>query len=85
VLILPSLITDTSLQPLANELLDFTGSPLSGVLIGELGTMLSPVLEFNADLTAIGDALGGGTPDFMTALQDLANMPADIINAFLNG
>jgi hypothetical protein len=74
-----------SLQPLANELLDFTGSPLSGVLIGELGTMLSPVLEFNADITAIGDALGGGTPDLMTALQDLANMPADIINAFLNG
>jgi hypothetical protein len=27
----------------------------------------------------------GSTPDFTTALQDLANMPADITNAFLNG
>jgi len=84
-LVLPSLITDTSLQPLANELLDFTGSPLSGVLIGELGTTLSPVLEFNADITAIGDALGGSTPDLTTAFQDLVNMPADITNTFLNG
>jgi hypothetical protein len=58
---------------------------LSGVLIGDIGTALSPVLEFNADITAIGDALSGSTPDFTTALQDLANMPADITNAFLNG
>lgn len=83
--LVPSLITDTSLQPLVNSLLDFTGSPLSGVLIGDLGTMLSPVLEFNADVTAIGDALGGSTPDLTTAFQDLVNMPADITNAFLNG
>lgn len=84
-LVLPSLIADSSLLPLANSLLDFTGSPLSGVLIGDIGTMLSPVLEFNADVTAIGDALGGSTPDLTTAFQDLANMPADITNAFLNG
>lgn len=84
-LVLPSLIADSSLLPLANSLLDFTGSPLSGVLIGDIGTMLSPVLEFNADVTAIGDALGGSTPDLTTTFQDLANMPADITNAFLNG
>lgn len=84
-LVIPSLITDPSLQQLADSLLDFTGSPLSGVMIGDLGTMLSPVLEFNADVTAIGDALGGSTPDLTTAFQDLVNMPADITNAFLNG
>lgn len=84
-LVLPSLITDTSLQPLAESLVDWTASPRSGVLIGEIGTMLSPVLQFNADVTAIADALGGSTPDFTTAFQDLVNMPADITNAFLNG
>jgi hypothetical protein len=84
-LVLPSLFTDPNTESLASSLLDFTASPESGVLIGEIGTALSPVLEFNADVTAIGDALGGSTPDFTTALQDLANMPADITNAFLNG
>jgi hypothetical protein len=65
-------------------LLDFTTSPESGVLIGDIGTVLSPVLEFSADVTAICDALGGSTPDLTTAFQDLVNMPADITNAFLN-
>jgi hypothetical protein len=82
-LVIPTFGQD--IQPLLNELLNFSGSPLSGELIGDLGTMLSPILEFNADVTAIGDALFGSTPDLTTAFQDLINMPADITNAFLNG
>jgi hypothetical protein len=83
--LVPSLFTDTSAQQLVDSLLNLTASPESGILMGAIGTVLSPILEFNADVTAIGDALGGSTPDLTTAFQDLANMPADITNAFLNG
>jgi hypothetical protein len=83
--ILPDLIPDTSLQPLLNSLVDFTASPLSGVLMGDLGTVLSPALQFDTDLININDALEGPTADYTTAFQDLAEMPANVTNAFLNG
>ena len=47
--------------------------------------MLSPALQFDADVTAISDALSGSTPDFTAAFQDLVNAPANITGAFLNG
>jgi hypothetical protein len=65
--------------------LDFAGSPLSGVLWGGIGTLLSPALQFSADVTAISDALDSSTPDFTTAFEDLVNAPANITGAFLNG
>lgn len=76
---------DESALPLVQSLLDFSESPLSGVLVGQIGTMLSPVLQFNDDVHAISDALFGATPDWDTALQSLANMPANITDAYLNG
>lgn len=65
--------------------LNFIGSPLSGVLWGDIGTTLGPVVQFDNDVTAIGDALSGPTPDYTTALQELLNMPANLTNAYLNG
>lgn len=65
--------------------LQFLGSPLSGVLWGDIGTTLGPLVQFDNDVTAIGDALSGPTPDWTTALQELLNMPANVTNAFLNG
>jgi hypothetical protein len=65
--------------------LNFSGSPLSGVLWGDIGTTLSPVLQFNDDITGIADALSGANPDYTTALDDLGDMPANLTNAFLNG
>jgi hypothetical protein len=75
-------------QTAANQVepyLSFSGSPLSGVLWGAIGTTLGPAVQFDNDITAIGDALSGPTPDYMTALQELLNMPANVTNAFLNG
>jgi hypothetical protein len=75
-------------QTAANQVepyLNFIGSPLSGVLWGDIGTTLGPTVQFDNDVTAIGDALSGPTPDYTTAFQELLNMPANVTNAFLNG
>jgi hypothetical protein len=77
--------SDPSLEPLADQLLDFSASPLSGELVGWLGTALSPALQFDTDLININDALEGPTADYTTAFQDLAEIPANVTNAFLNG
>ncbi|OHV05736.1 outer membrane porin GjpA [Mycobacterium talmoniae] len=81
--LLPSLITDKNLEPIVAQLLDFVGSPASGVLIGALGTTLSPMLQFGSDITGIFDALTSGNP--LTAFEDVIDMPANLTNAFLNG
>lgn len=82
--ILPLILGDqlaAEIQPY----LAFAGSPLSGVLWGTIATLLSPALQFNADVTAITDALDSSTPNFTAAFQDLLNAPANITGAFLNG
>jgi hypothetical protein len=82
--VLPLLLGDQ----LASEIvpyLDFSGSPLSGILWGSFGTTFSPILQLNNDITDITAALSGANPDYTTALDDLANMPANLTNAFLNG
>lgn len=83
--LLPALGLEETDLPLVQSAFDFLGSPSSGILIGELGTMLSPVLQFNDDLAAISDALSGAAPDWSVAFQHLGDMPADITGAFLNG
>ena len=65
--------------------LPFSGSPLSGILWGSFGTTLSPILQLNDDIAAITAALGGASPDYTTAFNDLADLPANVTNAFLNG
>ena len=65
--------------------LSFSGSPLSGILWGSLGTTLGPILQLNDDVTAITAALSGATPDYTTAFNDVADLPANVTNAFLNG
>ena len=65
--------------------LSFSGSPLSGILWGGIGTTLSPYLQFNDDITGISAALDGANPDYTPAFDDLLNMPANLTNAFLNG
>lgn len=65
--------------------LEFSGSPLSGILWGSFGTTVGPLLQINEDITAITAALSGGTPDYPTAFNELLNMPANVTNAFLNG
>jgi hypothetical protein len=82
--VLPLLVGDdlaSQIEPYIN----FAGSPLSGILWGGFGTTLSPILQLDDDVTAITAALSGATPDYTTAFNDLADMPANLTNAFLNG
>ncbi|WIM88188.1 hypothetical protein PT015_01290 [Candidatus Mycobacterium wuenschmannii] len=65
--------------------LEFSGSPLSGILWGSFGTTVGPIIQLNDDITAITAALSGATPDYTTAFNELLDMPANVTNAFLNG
>ncbi len=65
--------------------LEFSGSPLSGILWGSFGTTVGPLVQLNDDITAITSALGGASPDYTTAFNELLDMPANVTNAFLNG
>ena len=66
-------------------IVDFLASPLSGVLIGALGPSISPLVALSNSIQEVSDALNGDTPDWTTALQDLANIPANMAGGFLNG
>lgn len=74
-----------TLLPDQQSLLEFSASPSAGWLLGDLGTVLSPTLQFIDDLTGIFNAITGPTPDWTTAVQDLINMPANLTGAWLNG
>ncbi len=76
--LLPTLAPD-----LPQGLLDFMASTASGVLIGLVGPVLAPVVALVNSVTSIVDALGNA--DFTGALNDLINIPANLVNAFLNG
>lgn len=69
----------TSLKPV----LDFTTSPLSGVLLGSIGPVIAPVLALVNSVGAVFGALVQA--DFETAIAELINIPANVTNAFLNG
>lgn len=68
---------------LQGPLIDFTTSSLSGVLIGLVGPVVAPVLALVNSVGSIIEALGKS--DFLGALNDLINIPANLTNAFLNG
>ncbi len=65
---------------LEKELLAFAASPLSSVLLGDLGPILDPGLALE---NSIGDALAA--PDPTSAFDDLVNIPTNIADAVLNG
>jgi hypothetical protein len=82
--VLPLLVGD-DLAAQIEPYINFAGSPLSGILWGSFGITLGPFLQLNDDITAITAALGGATPDYTTAFNDLADLPANVTNAFLSG
>ena len=55
----------------------------SGVVLGLLGPVLAPVAAVINSVTAIIDFLGEG--DFSGAGSELVNIPANLVNGFLNG
>lgn len=58
-------------------------SPLSGVLIGSIGPVVSPAVALLNSAVAISNALQAG--DSTTALSSLVGVPAGMVDAFLNG
>jgi hypothetical protein len=73
-------IHGTLTSPDLQSLLASTASPLSSVLLGDLGPILDPGLALE---NSIQDALAA--PDPQSALFDLLNIPANIADATLNG
>jgi hypothetical protein len=66
-------------------LYQFGESAASGVVLGEVGTVLSPILAFDDSFQTIIDDLTGATPDATAAFNELLEIPATVTNAFLNG
>ncbi|WP_370061574.1 outer membrane porin GjpA [Mycobacterium sp. MAA66] len=67
------------------NIMSFAASPLSGVLIGLLGPALSPAVALGQSLQSFVSHLTGPTPNLGAAVQDLVNIPANMVGAFLNG
>jgi len=61
----------------------FLNSYGSGVLLGLLGPVLSPVAALVNSATALVAAISDG--DFIGAVNELVNIPANVVNGFLNG
>lgn len=68
-----------SVAPITN----FLNTPASGLLLGVLGPILSPVVQLGNSVNAIIGSLRNG--DFIGAINTLINIPANVLNAFLNG
>ncbi|WP_067971281.1 outer membrane porin GjpA [Mycolicibacter icosiumassiliensis] len=75
--------------PLSTEqltpILSFLASPLSGVLIGALGPSIAPLVALGNSAGEISTALSGDNPDWNSALQDIVNIPANMVGGLLNG
>jgi hypothetical protein len=67
----------------AAPITNFLNSHASGVLLGLLGPILSPVLQLGNSVGAIVGSLQTG--DFLGAINELINIPVNVVNAFLNG
>ncbi|BBX84627.1 outer membrane porin GjpA [Mycolicibacterium aubagnense] len=84
--IMPKLLpteNDPRATQVITQVLNVLASPLSGVLIGLAGPAISPVVALVNSLTAAGAALSTG--DAMAALQQVINIPANVVGGFLNG
>lgn len=71
--------TYAALEPILN----FTTTPISGALLGSLGPLISPVIALTNSANAIISALLAS--DFATAINEVINVPARVVGAFLNG
>ena len=70
---------------LVSALANFSASPLSGVLIGALGPVVSPAVALFNEGHAIFADLTGATPHPVADLAALLDTPATVTNAFFNG
>ncbi|MFV8170088.1 outer membrane porin GjpA [Mycolicibacterium peregrinum] len=66
-----------------SAVMNVLASPLSGVLIGSIGPVVSPAVALLNSAVAISNALQAG--DSTAALSSLLGVPAGMVDAFLNG
>jgi hypothetical protein len=81
-------LADVRTSPIPAELqplVDFSTSYTSGILLGLVGPVISPILALAANVSSIVGDLTGRTPDFASAFNTLINTPAAMVDAFLNG
>jgi hypothetical protein len=81
--VIPYLLPAGSTTDTVTQVLNVLSSPLSGVLIGLAGPVLSPAVALANSVQSIVTALGQS--DLATAAQDALNIPASMVNGFLNG
>ena len=67
------------------DIVNFTASPLSGVLFGMIGPLISPFVAALNSVEAVADNLTGSAADPDAALQALVSAPADIVGSLFNG
>lgn len=63
--------------------LNFLQTPLSGALLGLAGPLIAPFVALGNGITGAIAAIQAS--DVATAINDLINIPTNMINAFLNG
>ncbi|ODR11728.1 hypothetical protein BHQ15_00575 [Mycolicibacillus koreensis] len=71
----------STISPTLKSLVEFTASPLSGLLLGSVGPVIGPALAFGDGI----QAAVGHLSDPLSAVNDLVNIPAHMADAFLNG
>lgn len=79
---LPEFVT---VPAIVTPLISFTGSFLSGALIGLIGPILGPALAIAKTVENITAALTAPVPDIPTALSEAINVVPNVLDAFLNG
>lgn len=85
--LLPGMLPeDADIDPdQVTDILHFLSSPMSAMLIGSMGPSISPLVAMVNSFTEISDAMTGETPDFEAAFNGMLNIPANMVNGFLNG
>ncbi|QRY54328.1 outer membrane porin GjpA [Mycolicibacterium septicum] len=79
----PSFLAEGGDVDTFSAVMGILASPLSGVLIGSIGPVVSPAVALLNSAVAISNALQAG--DSTTALSSLLGVPAGMVDAFLNG
>ncbi|MED5812349.1 outer membrane porin GjpA [Mycolicibacterium sp. 050232] len=80
---LPGMLPDSIDPEMASAVMNVLASPLSGVLMGFAGPTISPAVALLNSAMAVATALQSEDPS--TALSAMLDVPANVINGFLNG
>lgn len=80
--LLPVLVPEATYAQL-KPVIDFATTPVSGLLVGALGPIIGPVISVVTSLQNTIALLQQS--DFLGGLNELINLPANAVNAFLNG